>query len=131
MFFTAAIVQGLALPLPKLSSTRTTVCLTTMPLQVTYDPLLVSPAEICEAIDDAGFEGSVRAAAAAPGQLTLVVTGMTCGSCVESVEQVLMGLEGEITGHFAWLLSSCDDNIHGNQLPVGTRNIQSEQAKHI
>lgn len=61
---------------------------------MTYDPLLVTPAEICEAIDDAGFEGSIRAAVLAPGHVALAVTGMTCESCVASVEKVLMQLEG-------------------------------------
>ncbi|MEW5306919.1 MAG: hypothetical protein WDW36_009351 [Sanguina aurantia] len=61
---------------------------------VTYDPLLVTPAEICEAIDDAGFEGSIRAAVLAPGHVALAVTGMTSEACVAPVEKALMQLEG-------------------------------------
>lgn len=64
-------------------------------LQVTYDPQVISPEKICEVIDDAGFEGSIKPPIPAPGHVTLVITGMTCESCVKRVEHLVMTLDGE------------------------------------
>ena len=65
-----------------------------------HDPSILSPRQIAEAIYDVGFEATVistRAANPAPvgsdvDSATLKIFGMTCGSCVSSVESALLSL---------------------------------------
>lgn len=55
---------------------------------VHYDPKTATPQEICDYIDDMGFEASLplldRSDEAS--QCVLEIKGMTCNSCVQSIE---------------------------------------------
>lgn len=56
---------------------------------VTYNPLVTNPTSIAGMIDDMGFEASVEGSDAEPSTDTVVVgvEGMTCHSCVKSIEE--------------------------------------------
>ncbi len=57
--------------------------------QVEFDPTLVGPKAIAEAIADVGYE-------VVPEELLLTVTGMSCVSCVENIEKVVGALPGVV-----------------------------------
>ena len=65
-----------------------------------HDPSILSPEQIAEAIDDVGFEAAVistKDANPPPADsdidsTTLKIFGMTCGSCVSSVESALLSV---------------------------------------
>ena len=66
-----------------------------------HDPTILSPETIAEAIDDVGFEATVlstkdsnppHGADSSIDSTTLKIFGMTCGSCVSSVESALLSL---------------------------------------
>ena len=70
---------------------------------VTYDPKIINPRQVADAIDDLGFEATpliseaaVSSLSPSPKSLVSVVgiDGMTCHSCVSLIESVI----GEISG---------------------------------
>jgi Cu+-exporting ATPase len=66
-----------------------TVNLATERARVVYDPRLVAPQALTEAIAQAGYEAGVET-------ISLPVRGMTCASCVLKVEQALSGVPGVV-----------------------------------
>eukprot|EP01136_Pigoraptor_vietnamica_P011003 Opistho-1_new@49327 len=60
---------------------------------VVYDPAVLSAAQIAEAIEDMGF-GAEVVKEVQQGELRLVVGGMTCASCVHSIETALAKVHG-------------------------------------
>lgn len=56
---------------------------------VTYNPKVTSPHEICEWIDDMGFEAFLPLLdghAKDLNECRIHIDGMTCNSCVQSIE---------------------------------------------
>ncbi|XP_078078460.1 copper-transporting ATPase 2 [Mustelus asterias] len=63
--------------------------------EVKYNPDVIQPTDIAELIQDLGFgatvmEGDVSSA----GDFELIITGMTCASCVHNIESKLMRING-------------------------------------
>lgn len=56
---------------------------------VIYDDKLLNPAQIVEMIDDMGFGAKL-----ADGNVTISIEGMTCMSCVNSIESRLRETPG-------------------------------------
>lgn len=73
---------------PKPGIKSISVSLETETATVTYNPLVTSPTAIATMIDDMGFEASVQDSDTEPAVETVVigVQGMTCHSCVKSIE---------------------------------------------
>lgn len=73
---------------PKPGIKTISVSLETETATVTYNPLVTSPAAIAGMIDDMGFEATVQGSDTEPAVETVVigVQGMTCHSCVKSIE---------------------------------------------
>lgn len=67
---------------------------------ITYDPSLTNPGMLREAIDDMGFEASLLSPSASPppsndAQMVMInVEGMTCNSCVQTIEKNISKLGG-------------------------------------
>ncbi|XP_048522016.1 copper-transporting ATPase 1 isoform X2 [Dendroctonus ponderosae] len=64
---------------------------------VTYDPKLTDPQEICDWIDDMGFEASLPLLSSelnSPNECLVHIDGMTCNSCVQSIEGMLSTVPG-------------------------------------
>ncbi|XP_022688418.1 copper-transporting ATPase 1-like [Varroa jacobsoni] len=63
--------------------------------EVRYNPELISPDAIAGAIDSMGFEAEVLAdTQCPPGQLVVMIKGMTCASCVNSIEKAVFRIPG-------------------------------------
>lgn len=67
---------------------------------VTYDPSITDPGTLREAIDDMGFDASLLSPSASPPptndvQMAMInVDGMTCNSCVQTIEKSISKLGG-------------------------------------
>jgi len=59
---------------------------------VTFDPALAKPADLVTAIEKAGYQAPVEKA-------TLSVGGMTCASCVNTIERALKRVEGVLAAN--------------------------------
>jgi len=68
---------------------KASVNLAAQKAQVEFDPALVGPKAIAEAIADVGYE-------VIPEGLLLTVTGMSCVSCVEKIEKTVGALPGVV-----------------------------------
>ncbi|XP_078602292.1 copper-transporting ATPase 1-like isoform X1 [Branchiostoma floridae x Branchiostoma japonicum] len=63
--------------------------------RVTYDASKTNPEAIREAVDDMGFDAFVQdRAQGEQKKVKIKVEGMTCNSCVESIEKVMSSVEG-------------------------------------
>ncbi|XP_058404057.1 copper-transporting ATPase 2 isoform X1 [Diceros bicornis minor] len=63
--------------------------------EVKYNPEVIQPLEIAQLIQDLGFEAAVMEDyAGSDGDVELIVTGMTCASCVHNIESKLMRTNG-------------------------------------
>ncbi|KAG8524815.1 Copper-transporting ATPase 2 [Galemys pyrenaicus] len=63
--------------------------------EVKYNPEVIQPLEIAQLIQDLGFDAAVlEDYAGADGDLELIITGMTCASCVHNIESKLMRTNG-------------------------------------
>ncbi|XP_078683922.1 copper-transporting ATPase 1-like isoform X1 [Branchiostoma floridae x Branchiostoma belcheri] len=62
--------------------------------RVMYDPSKTNPAAIREAVDDMGFDAFVLDRAQGEQKIKIKVEGMTCNSCLESIEKVMSSVEG-------------------------------------
>ncbi|KAL1501048.1 hypothetical protein ABEB36_006450 [Hypothenemus hampei] len=61
---------------------------------VTYDPGVITPDLICEQIEDMGFEASLHLLSEQFKECFLHIGGMTCNSCVRSIEGMLAPMPG-------------------------------------
>uniref|UniRef100_A0A2K6SDB7 Copper-transporting ATPase 2 n=1 Tax=Saimiri boliviensis boliviensis TaxID=39432 RepID=A0A2K6SDB7_SAIBB len=63
--------------------------------EIKYDPEVVQPLEIAQLIQDLGFEAAVMEDyAGSDGSIELIITGMTCASCVHNIESKLTRTNG-------------------------------------
>ncbi|XP_012578806.1 PREDICTED: copper-transporting ATPase 2 isoform X2 [Condylura cristata] len=63
--------------------------------EVKYNPEVIQPLEIAQLIQDLGFDAAVMEDyAGSDGDLELIVTGMTCASCVHNIESKLTRTNG-------------------------------------
>ncbi|XP_012504534.1 PREDICTED: copper-transporting ATPase 2 isoform X3 [Propithecus coquereli] len=63
--------------------------------EVKYDPEVIQPHRIAQLITDQGFEAAVMEDyAGSVGDIELIITGMTCASCVHNIESKLMRTSG-------------------------------------
>uniref|UniRef100_A0A8B9XS13 Copper-transporting ATPase 2 n=1 Tax=Bos mutus grunniens TaxID=30521 RepID=A0A8B9XS13_BOSMU len=63
--------------------------------EVKYNPEAIQPLEIAKLIQDLGFEAAVMEDyTGSDGDLELMITGMTCASCVHNIESKLRRTEG-------------------------------------
>lgn len=69
---------------------------------ITYDPFVLSYIELKDSIEDCGFDVNIT-------KITLSVFGMTCQSCVRSINNALKGIDGII---------SVDVSLEQNQATV-------------
>ncbi|KAM6180395.1 copper-transporting ATPase 2 [Erethizon dorsatum] len=63
--------------------------------EVKYNPEVIQPPKIAQLIQDLGFDAAVMEdSAASDGDIELVITGMTCASCVHNIESKLTRTNG-------------------------------------
>ncbi|MBE7561359.1 heavy metal translocating P-type ATPase, partial [bacterium] len=59
---------------------------------VTFDPALAKPADLIAAIEKAGYQAAVE-------KVTLPIGGMTCASCVNTIERALKRVDGVLAAN--------------------------------
>jgi Cu+-exporting ATPase len=74
--------------------------------EVTIDPRKVSPDAVVAKITDLGYECKLKENVDR-GKVELMVTGMTCSSCVQLIESALKRLEGVEKASVALSTSKC------------------------
>uniref|UniRef100_A0A5F9DPF4 P-type Cu(+) transporter n=1 Tax=Oryctolagus cuniculus TaxID=9986 RepID=A0A5F9DPF4_RABIT len=63
--------------------------------EIKYNPEVIQPPEIAQLIQDLGFEATVMEdATGSDGDIELIITGMTCASCVHNIESNLTRTNG-------------------------------------
>ncbi|XP_041055829.1 copper-transporting ATPase 2-like [Carcharodon carcharias] len=63
--------------------------------EVKYNPDIIQPTDIAELIKDLGFGATViEDDVSSAGKLELIITGMTCASCIHNIESKLMKVNG-------------------------------------
>ncbi|XP_058542408.1 copper-transporting ATPase 2 isoform X2 [Neofelis nebulosa] len=63
--------------------------------EIKYNPEVIQPLEIAQLIQDLGFEAAVMENyTGSDGDLELIITGMTCASCVHNIESKLTRTNG-------------------------------------
>ena len=66
--------------------------------RITFDPKVTNPSELRDAIDDMGFEASLEENTdGRTDDVVVYIEGMTCNSCVRSIEDRISGLDGMIS----------------------------------
>lgn len=87
---------------------------------VEYDPLAIDPEKIADAIRDAGFEADVIVQKQ-DDTIDLKVFGMTCASCVNSIERGLRNLPGVISASVNLMTESA--KVQYDRQLIGVRAI--------
>ncbi|KAM8784570.1 copper-transporting ATPase 2 isoform 5-T5 [Rhynchonycteris naso] len=90
--------------------------------EVRYNPAVIQPLEIAQLIQDLGFEATVMEdCAGSDGDVELVITGMTCASCVNNIESKLMRTNGII--HASVVLATSKAHVKFDPEIIGPRDI--------
>ncbi|KAJ8246747.1 hypothetical protein GJAV_G00254930 [Gymnothorax javanicus] len=90
--------------------------------EVKYDPEILDPPRIAHLIQDLGFGATLMEEnAAMDGKLDLIVTGMTCASCVHNIETKLRKTEGILEASVA--LATSKAHIKFDPEVLGARDI--------
>ncbi|KAM5310787.1 copper-transporting ATPase 2 isoform 2-T2 [Glossophaga mutica] len=90
--------------------------------EVKYNPEVIQPLEIAGLIEDLGFEAAVMEDyRGSDGDIELLVTGMTCASCVHNIEAKLARTNG-IT-HAAVALATSKAHVKFDPEIIGPRDI--------
>ena len=61
--------------------------------EVEYDPAVIDPAKILDLVDDIGYKAE-EISESTGGEVQLSISGMTCASCVNSIEGYVKSLDG-------------------------------------
>ncbi|NXY21147.1 ATP7B ATPase, partial [Atrichornis clamosus] len=90
--------------------------------EIRYKPELIQPLEIAQLIHNLGFEATVMEDhSETEGQVELLVTGMTCASCVHNIESKLMRTNGILSASVA--LATSKAHIQFDPEIIGPRDI--------
>ncbi|NXD50957.1 ATP7B ATPase, partial [Corvus moneduloides] len=90
--------------------------------EIKYKPELIQPLEIAQLIQNLGFEATVMEDnAETEGQVELLITGMTCASCVHNIESKLMRTNGIFSASVA--LATSKAHIQFDPEIIGPRDI--------
>ncbi|NWR55020.1 ATP7B ATPase, partial [Bucorvus abyssinicus] len=90
--------------------------------EIKYKPELIQPLEIAQLIQNLGFEATViEDHAETEGSVELLITGMTCASCVHNIESKLMRTNGIFYTSVA--LATCKAHIQFDPEIIGPRDI--------
>ncbi|NXS07104.1 ATP7B ATPase, partial [Neodrepanis coruscans] len=90
--------------------------------EIKYKPEFIQPLEIAQLIQNLGFEASViEDHAETEGHVELLITGMTCASCVHNIESKLMKTNGIFYASVA--LATCKAHIQYDPEIIGPRDI--------
>ncbi|NXK03856.1 ATP7B ATPase, partial [Herpetotheres cachinnans] len=90
--------------------------------EVKYKPEFIQPLEIAQLIQNLGFEATViEDHAETEGSVELLITGMTCASCVHNIESKLMNTNGIFYASVA--LATCKAHIQFDPEITGPRDI--------
>ncbi|XP_056418002.1 copper-transporting ATPase 2 [Hyla sarda] len=90
--------------------------------EVKYITDQIEPTEIAQLIENLGFGAVVlEDCTATHGSIELVITGMTCASCVHNIESRLMGTPGILQASVA--LATCKAQVKFDPEIVGPRDI--------
>ncbi|KAI1885439.1 hypothetical protein AGOR_G00220200 [Albula goreensis] len=90
--------------------------------EVKYDPRVLDPARIVRLVEELGFGAAVlEENAIMDGKLDLVVTGMTCASCVHTIESKLMRTKGVLEASVA--LATSKAHVKFDPEVLGARDI--------
>ncbi|KFQ27468.1 Copper-transporting ATPase 2, partial [Mesitornis unicolor] len=90
--------------------------------EIKYKPEFIQPLEIARLIQNLGFEATViEDHAETEGNVELLITGMTCASCVHNIESKLMRTNGIFYASVA--LATCKAHIQFDPEITGPRDI--------
>nr|XP_020825609.1 copper-transporting ATPase 2 isoform X2 [Phascolarctos cinereus] len=90
--------------------------------EVKYNPQTIQPLEIAQLVENLGFEATVMEDyATSDGSIELIVTGMTCASCVHNIESRLTRTKGILYASVA--LATSKAHIKFDPEIVGPRDI--------
>ncbi|XP_027445320.1 copper-transporting ATPase 2 isoform X3 [Zalophus californianus] len=90
--------------------------------EVKYNPEVVQPLEIAQLIQDLGFEAAVMEDYTdSDGDLELIITGMTCASCVHNIESKLTRTNGITYASVA--LATSKAHVKFDPEVIGARDI--------
>ncbi|NXF18538.1 ATP7B ATPase, partial [Rhodinocichla rosea] len=90
--------------------------------EIKYKPELIQPLEIAQLIQNLGFEATIMEHnAETEGQVELLITGMTCASCVHNIESKLMRTNGIFSASVA--LATSKAHIQFDPEIIGPRDI--------
>ncbi|KAJ7418100.1 ATPase copper transporting beta [Willisornis vidua] len=90
--------------------------------EIKYKPEFIQPLEIAQLIQNLGFEATViEDHAETEGHVELLITGMTCASCVHNIESKLMRTSGIFYASVA--LATCKAHIQFDPEIIGPRDI--------
>ncbi|XP_068021416.1 copper-transporting ATPase 2 isoform X2 [Melanerpes formicivorus] len=90
--------------------------------EIKYKPELLQPPEIAQLVRSLGFEATVMEdQAETEGKVELLITGMTCASCVHNIESRLMRAEG--ISYASVALATGKAHIHFDPELTGPRDI--------
>ncbi|XP_040561459.1 copper-transporting ATPase 2 isoform X9 [Gallus gallus] len=90
--------------------------------EIKYKPEFIQPLEIAQLIQNLGFEATViEDHSEAEGNVELLITGMTCASCVHNIESKLMRTNGIFYASVA--LATCKAHIQFDPEITGPRDI--------
>ncbi|XP_032879307.1 copper-transporting ATPase 2-like [Amblyraja radiata] len=90
--------------------------------EVVYYPEIIQPAAIVDLITDLGYDATVIVEdKSEPGKLVLHITGMTCSSCVHTIESKLTEVNGILNASVN--LTTNKANINFNPEILGLRDI--------
>ncbi|EPQ14370.1 Copper-transporting ATPase 2 [Myotis brandtii] len=90
--------------------------------EVKYNPEVIQPLEIAQLIQDLGFGAAVMEDyTGSDGDIELIITGMTCASCVHNIESKLMRTNG-IT-HASVALATSKAHVKFDPEIIGPRDI--------
>ncbi|XP_010171211.1 copper-transporting ATPase 2 isoform X2 [Antrostomus carolinensis] len=90
--------------------------------EIKYKPEFIQPLEIAQLIQNLGFDATViEDHAETEGNMELLITGMTCASCVHNIESKLMRTNGIFYASVA--LATCKAHIQFDPEVIGPRDI--------
>nr|XP_034828120.1 copper-transporting ATPase 1 isoform X2 [Maniola hyperantus] len=89
--------------------------------EVRYEPAKISAVEIAESITELGFPSELISESGAPKDLTLMIKGMTCASCVNKIEKTVLKLNGVVSCSIA--LTTSKGKVKYDPEIIGARKI--------